>query len=194
MAPTRAQVTREHLLMAAERLFLTDGPDTVSVRAICTEAGANPAAVHYHFGSKDDLVAALLEDRLAPLWADALGGGDLADHTIADLIDLVVDPLVRLRADPVGHLHLQLLTRFVDAHPDAAWTRRWFRLDDWVDLLTPLVPGLDTRAARRRWALAFTLILHRFGGNGPLSDDAIAALRAFVVAGLGAPVVSKELS
>ncbi len=44
--------TRERLLTVAERLLLESGYDSVSVRAINAAAGANPAAVHYHFGSK----------------------------------------------------------------------------------------------------------------------------------------------
>ena len=38
--------TRDALLAVAERLFLADGYDKVSVRAICAAAEANPAAVH----------------------------------------------------------------------------------------------------------------------------------------------------
>ncbi|MFD6215422.1 TetR/AcrR family transcriptional regulator, partial [Nocardia salmonicida] len=62
--------TRQRLLIAAETLLLTEPYDEVSVRGICVAAGANAAAVHYHFGSKEALVGALIEDRLGPLWAD----------------------------------------------------------------------------------------------------------------------------
>ncbi|GGV45652.1 hypothetical protein GCM10010261_20120 [Streptomyces pilosus] len=51
--------TRDRLLNAAEKLFLEHGVNQVSVRAINSEAGLNPGAVHYHFGSRDGLVAAL---------------------------------------------------------------------------------------------------------------------------------------
>ncbi|MGW5525192.1 TetR/AcrR family transcriptional regulator [Gordonia sp. NPDC003950] len=188
MAPTRSATTRERLLTAAETLFLSDGFETVSVRAICSAAGANPAAVHYHFGTRDDLVTALLEHRLGPIWADPLNRLDPSTTSIAAIVELIIDPLVRLQADPTGHLHLRLLTRFVDDHPEAGWSRPWFRLDDWTDLLLAITPGLDARAARQRWALAFTLILTRFGGSRPLSPGAVTALAGFVVAGLGAPI------
>ncbi|MFJ5288450.1 TetR family transcriptional regulator [Streptomyces sp. NPDC088348] len=64
--------TRARLLDEAERLFLERGYELVSVRAVNAAAGMNPAAVHYHFGSKEDLVVALLQSRLGPLWADRL--------------------------------------------------------------------------------------------------------------------------
>lgn len=63
MGGTTIEPTRERLLTVAERLLLESGYDNVSVRAINAAAGANAAAVHYHFGSRDRLVAALLEER-----------------------------------------------------------------------------------------------------------------------------------
>ncbi|MGW0036895.1 TetR/AcrR family transcriptional regulator [Gordonia sp. NPDC003376] len=187
--PDRAD-TRDTLMTVAERLFLADGYDKVSVRSICATAGVNPAAVHYHFGSKDGLTTALIETRLAPVWADPLGAiatSPGSDATVADVVSVIVAPFVALHSDPLGHLHLQLLARFVDDHPDATWSRPWFHLDEWATVLTALIPGLDTADARRRWALAFALLLARFGGQRSLSADAISTLTQFVTAGLGAP-------
>ena len=64
--------TRARLLAAAESLLLDAKYDDVSIRAICSAADVNVAAVHYHFGSKKALVTALLEERLAPTWAAPL--------------------------------------------------------------------------------------------------------------------------
>lgn len=182
--------TREQLLRTAERLFLTDGYDAVSVRAICAGAGANPAAVHYHFGSKDQLATALLEARLAPLWAAALGSVDVSRDSVAALVDVVITPFVEIQHDPAGHLHLQLLARFVHARPEAPWHGAWFDLDRWADMLVAMVGDLGHDQARRRWALAFELILSRFSADRPLSDDAVASLREFVTAGLGQPAAT----
>ena len=59
--------TRDALLDAAEELFAERGFDGTSLRAVTRSAGANLAAVHYHFGSKEDLVHAVLRRRLEPL-------------------------------------------------------------------------------------------------------------------------------
>ncbi len=59
--------TREALLDAAEDLFARKGVPRASLRAITQTAGANLAAVHYHFGSKEGLVRAVLSRRLGPL-------------------------------------------------------------------------------------------------------------------------------
>ena len=52
--------TRDKLLDCAEDLFGRHGLEGVSLRTINAEAGLSPAALHYHFGSKQLLVEALL--------------------------------------------------------------------------------------------------------------------------------------
>lgn len=47
--------TRRRLLEAAEAAFAERGFEAASVRAICAAAGANVAAVNYHFGDKQSL-------------------------------------------------------------------------------------------------------------------------------------------
>ena len=59
--------TKERLLDAAERLFGDQGFESTSLRLITTEAGANLAAVNYHFGSKEDLIVAVMARRVEPL-------------------------------------------------------------------------------------------------------------------------------
>jgi AcrR family transcriptional regulator len=59
--------TKDRILDAAERLFARDGIEATSLRAITAEAGANLAAVNYHFQSKDALVTAVLMRRIGPV-------------------------------------------------------------------------------------------------------------------------------
>lgn len=58
--------TREKLVLAAERLFAERGIDNVSLREINRAAGQrNVAALHYHFGSREMLLEAIFERRMA---------------------------------------------------------------------------------------------------------------------------------
>lgn len=59
--------TKEKLIRAAEDLFAEQGIARASLRAITQKAGANLAAVNYHFGSKEALIAAVFAVRLGPL-------------------------------------------------------------------------------------------------------------------------------
>ncbi len=67
MPQSRAEDTRERLLEAAEELFSARGVGGVSLRELTRHAGANIAAVNYHFGSKLGLVQALCGTRLRAL-------------------------------------------------------------------------------------------------------------------------------
>lgn len=59
--------TKDRILDVAERLFAHQGFAATSLRDITSEAGVNLAAVNYHFGSKEELLAATLERRLRPV-------------------------------------------------------------------------------------------------------------------------------
>ena len=59
--------TKKCILDAAERLFAREGFHSTSLRMLTREAGVNLAAVNYHFGSKEELIKAVIERRLLPL-------------------------------------------------------------------------------------------------------------------------------
>ncbi|WP_197684023.1 TetR/AcrR family transcriptional regulator [Allokutzneria albata] len=64
----RAGATRESILTAAERLFAEQGVITVSNRQISEAAGqGNNTAVGYHFGTKADLVRAIVRRHAEPV-------------------------------------------------------------------------------------------------------------------------------
>ena len=60
-----AEETPRNLITATESLLVEKGHAGVTLRDITDLAGANVAAVAYHFGSKDDLVAKVYADALA---------------------------------------------------------------------------------------------------------------------------------
>lgn len=90
--------TRTLLLESAERLFAEHGVAAVSNRQVGQAAGqGNNTAVGYHFGTKADLVRAIVRthtDRLEPLWARAVEeAGDPAGT--GDWIACLVRPVTR---------------------------------------------------------------------------------------------------
>ncbi|WP_257819199.1 TetR/AcrR family transcriptional regulator [Phenylobacterium sp. J367] len=63
--PTRARnavATRSAILSAARSRFAEEGYDAASVRGIAGEAGVDPALVLRYFGSKEELLAAVLAE------------------------------------------------------------------------------------------------------------------------------------
>jgi AcrR family transcriptional regulator len=189
--------TRERLLSAAERLFLERGVDRVSVRAVNAAAGLNPGAVHYHFGSREGLVTALLEQELRPLWADRLN--DLAARAesgtfaVAELVDAIVEPFVELSRTEKGRMLCHLLARTVLPGWRMPSASPWFGPAPFEMMLGRALPDLAVREVAERWRLAVTLLLDIYGralapspaAPVPLPDP--ATVIAFITAGLTAP-------
>jgi AcrR family transcriptional regulator len=59
--------TQDKILDTAERLFGDQGYAGTSLRQIITEAGVNLAAIHYHFGNKEELLIHLVRRKAAPV-------------------------------------------------------------------------------------------------------------------------------
>ncbi len=71
--------TRTRILDAAEQLIAEMGFRSVSLRQITRNAGVNTAAVNYHFGSRDTLVAEVLARVIRPINQQRLRLLDLAE-------------------------------------------------------------------------------------------------------------------
>lgn len=63
---------RALILDAARKIFEADGLDGASLRAIAAEAGYTPAALYFHFESKEAIYAEVLQDSLARLKDEVL--------------------------------------------------------------------------------------------------------------------------
>ena len=99
------KTTKDKILDAAERLFAEHGLAATSLRTVIKNAGVNTAAVHYHFGSKEALVEAVLVRRAAPVNKERLlllsraeercQGGPLPVEAV---VEAFVAPVVRAKA------------------------------------------------------------------------------------------------
>ncbi|HET6433519.1 TetR/AcrR family transcriptional regulator [Dyella sp.] len=121
---TQAADTRHRLLEAAELLFIEGGYDALSLRALTARAGANLAAVNYHFGSKEAMLKELLAQRLDRLNEERLRLLDACEShgTVPDcvtILGVLFVPALQLGRDPsAGPAFLRLLGRvYSDASP-----------------------------------------------------------------------------
>src|SRR5512136_380648 len=95
--------TRERILKAALKLFARKGIEGSSLRDITADAGANLQAVDYHFGSKDDLVMAVLAQCARPLIEksirelDALEKESGESAALADIIRINIRPFLLMK-------------------------------------------------------------------------------------------------
>lgn len=95
--------TKQRILDTAERLFADRGFAGTSLRAITREADVNQAAVHYHYGSKDELLKAVLNRLIVPmneerlrLLDEATAAADPEPPTVDAILEAFLGPDLRL--------------------------------------------------------------------------------------------------
>jgi AcrR family transcriptional regulator len=112
-APRSRASGRERILDAAEALFAERGIDGATVSAITAASGArNKSAVAYHFGTKLDLLEAVLARHLRALddQRDAMVARleQLAEPTLDEVVDALVLPVAAQLEHASGVRYLQI--------------------------------------------------------------------------------------
>jgi AcrR family transcriptional regulator len=164
LAPDDSTPTR--LLDATERLIGELGVNGASVRAINAAAASNVAAAHYHFGSKEALVAAALERRMGPLAADRLAMLDelagMRRPPVDRIVEALVLPLARFCDTEDGRYYIRFLAT-LDRSGDPwrgllteAFSPQWERLDP---ILAAALPDLSDEMRRFRFSVAASTML-----------------------------------
>jgi AcrR family transcriptional regulator len=214
LVENRSSLTKEKILDAAESLFMEHGFEATGLRQITAGAGVNLAAVHYHFGSKDELFEAVLTRRLDPMnqerveLLDALerksGRTPLSCETI---IGAMILPALKLARDRErgGKNFLRLIGR---AYADPAPFIRHFLSRQYAPMIARFkvafarsLPHLPPRELSWRLhflmgALSYTLagtdVLKLISELNPVESDndemLLHRLGPFLVAGLQAPL------
>jgi AcrR family transcriptional regulator len=89
---------------AAEALFADHGWKSVSVRAIVAAAGVNLAALNYHFGSKEQLLAEIFAARAKPIVEERMRRlaaleGTATAPTLEAILDAFLRPALTVGSD-----------------------------------------------------------------------------------------------
>lgn len=156
---------RAALIDAAERLIAEQGP-AVSLRQVVTEAGQrNSAAIRYHFGTRDDLIAAVIDARqrvFEPRRLERLAALEAtADPTARQLLDALLGPVFEYqRTKPNSH-HARFMEKVRD-YPGIELVGRpdWAATTLIVNRLTAIAPGSDVdRSIRIRGLITVVFAL-----------------------------------
>src|SRR5882724_4459665 len=94
--------TKSRILDVAEEMFAEQGLDRASIRDITKKAGVNLAAINYHFGSKEDLIAAVFERRVVPVNEARLAALDMVEKAagkkspkLEDILEAFIRPALQ---------------------------------------------------------------------------------------------------
>ena len=166
----RGAATRGRLIRASERLFSEEGFDAVSVRSINVAAGLGSASVHYHFGSKEALLEAVLLEQGAAV-------RERMRQRLRALADAAEAPTGRQLVEAIAVPYLEQIER------EPARGRRWVRIVALImhsrsELLEQLgqgvfaellgqvrraFPAAEVDVLARRWQLAAEVLIQMLG-------------------------------
>jgi AcrR family transcriptional regulator len=95
-------------MRVGERMFAEQGYDGASLRQLTAAAGVNLAAVNYHFGSKEGLLAAIFESRCRPMNEERLqrlaacAEGNHKPPLLEQIVAAFVGPALSSTTDAAG--------------------------------------------------------------------------------------------
>ena len=209
--------TKNRILDAAEVLFAERGFADTSLRLITSEADVNLASVNYHFGSKKELIQAVL-DRYLSLFMPDLDARlrvlmEQDQLTLLQLFESFVEPLMKLSAVRANGpaIFMQLLGR---GYIDSQGHLRRFITAHYGPILQRITQAIskanpELSPADLFWRLHFTLgtVVFTMASADALRDIAqadfgqqldveglVRNVIPYLASGVGAPVESTRLS
>lgn len=162
--------TSLQLLQTAERLFALDGIDAVSTRRIAQEAHQrNVSALQYHFGSKDNLIDALLAMRLETINARRQQMLDALSDTpdLHGLLMALALPLIEQLETPDSHFVGCLYQLYLRARGERVYSNQRRELTAALNAVTAHIErhmtGIPPAIRRARLRLMGSQLIHSAG-------------------------------
>ncbi len=210
--------TKDKILDTAELLFSDLGFDNTSLRSITSKADVNLASVNYHFGSKKELIQAVMERYLGVLMpaidaqitklAKERSSSKATSSDATKLFEAMVEPILMLDSvRPNGtRTFVQL---FAKAYYESQGHVRKFVNVHYGDVLSrfnaalySIVPHLPKREVFWRWHFTLGACVFTMGSSKALTDmaeadyqqkmemaDLIRQVIHYVAAGFAAPSI-----
>ena len=203
--------TRQKLLDTAERLFADHGIGAISLREIIRTAGVNVAAIHYHFGSKDELIRAVFSRRISAVNQARLSGLEELREAhgsepipLRPLLRAFIAPALALGSDQSsgGKEFFRLVAR-AHAEPtpvvkEVLFTELKDIIETFLSELERTVPHLSRAERAMRLSFAAGAMVHTvlfplkpmfmesFGGGELATQEPLDLLVEFCTAGMSA--------
>jgi AcrR family transcriptional regulator len=162
------RATRERLLDAAIELFARQGFHGTSIRDIAERAGANVAAGHYHYGSKEGLYLEVLRAQFAAVRSELERRGisrpapalrRASRRELVALLEARISTMLELLLGPPPAPHGQLMLREMcdptDAMPIIVAEFIEPQTQEMTQLVARLIPGVGREAVSR---IVFSII------------------------------------
>jgi len=133
----------------AERLFLQKGFDGTSIRDLSREAGINVAMISYYFGSKENLLQAIVEQKSNYARLKLQEYNSMAELSPFEKLSLIVDYYAdKILSNPGYHqlLHKELHN---DQRPELRGIIRSILEKNWVEIRKVIQEGQDDGSLKK---------------------------------------------
>ncbi|MEO8953805.1 MAG: TetR/AcrR family transcriptional regulator [Ktedonobacteraceae bacterium] len=161
---TAAAERRADILAATLRVIAREGLAETTTRKIAAEAGVNQATLRYYFGSKDDLLFAVLQEMMR-MTGEVVQAGISASNELSEAIAESIRAFwLHVEEAPELQVMQYELTLYALRHPESAW------------LAKQQYDGYS--------ALVETLLEQNFAAAGKPCAISFAELARFIIAGL----------
>ena len=208
VAPARS--VRERLVAAGEQLFAEHGWNGVSIRTIAAAADVSLAALNYHFGGKEQLLAEIFAARARPIAEQRVSRLDELEACGTASLEQVIDAFLRHAftaggdAPFGGRVFARLRARLATEHE--AFSRRILSdaFDDssrrYVEALARLLPDLPEGELAWRFHFMLGTMVYTMADAGRIQaltagacdpgdvDQALSRLVPFLAAGFRAAI------
>ncbi len=208
--------TKTEILNAAERLFAEKGYDGTAIREITRAANVNVAAIHYHYGTKEEVLRGVTDRIVGPLNSRRFELLDIALDNAQPhppSIESILDAFIRPDIETLQQLHKRgptvahfLGRTYMDPTP---WIQQMGQ-EQFAEAQTRFFPVLATALADLSfeeigWRMyrVTAVLIHLFatwpgvGLTDTEAEDTLARLIRFLAPALQAPSpenVTKEVS
>lgn len=150
--------SRRDLLAVARRLLAERGYAGMSVSALSDEASLSTSSIYWHFGSKDGVLAAVVEDGLEAFFASRVPADQYEGDPLERLEQMLMASAEQLELEPENLRLLLILTlERHEGHERSLGVVHQMR-----------------EASRKNWEAALRPVFERNGGAG--DDELIRAL------------------
>lgn len=172
-ADETVETTREKILDVAERLFAAHGIENVTLREVTSAARVNLAAIHYHLGSREELLRAILVRRMTPLLEECrrrlarVSEDGTPSERVAHIVRAFVGPSLEYDCSGDDYLVHRLISRLAVYEEHNPGDLFQFILADthdrFLDALARALPQLDRERLGYRFEFMLGLVTHANG-------------------------------
>ncbi|MCX2934519.1 TetR/AcrR family transcriptional regulator [Mycobacterium sp. CVI_P3] len=152
----RGDDTRALIIDETVRCVVEEGFPAATAKHVAERAGVTWGVIQYHFGDRNGLLMAVVDEGVAGLLA-SLGEADVADLGLRERIEVVVDTAFRCYSSPTSLAAFEILRATRGTHGDSA-KRHLLEINNAINELGRLISD-DPGVAEVIWSSLRGMVL-----------------------------------